>query len=46
MLSSAQCQPNPCENGGTCTNGVCKCREDCIGPRCEKCFPGKYVVLS
>jgi len=33
------CNPNPCENGGNCTDGVntftCDCEEDFTGMRCE-----------
>ena len=33
------CNPNPCQNGGTCTDGIntftCDCEEDFTGKRCE-----------
>jgi hypothetical protein len=35
---SAHCDPNPCENGGSCifdgTNPVCFCEGDWFGPTC------------
>ena len=34
------CDPNPCENGGTCVDGIttftCDCEEDFTGLRCEQ----------
>jgi len=29
------CNPNPCQNGGTCRNGQCSCPAGFIGTRCE-----------
>ena len=49
MLISAidDCNPNPCENGGTCTDGInaftCDCEEDFTGLRCEQ---SKLIHLS
>ena len=34
------CEPNPCENGGTCTDGKCKCATGFSGGKCET--SGKY----
>ena len=40
------CQPNPCANGGSCTDGVnsytCTCAEGYTGPNCNT---SKYSVL-
>ena len=30
------CDPNPCQNSGTCTAGSCNCAEGFSGDRCEK----------
>ena len=35
------CEPNPCENGGTCTDGKCKCAAGFTGGKCET--SGKYL---
>ena len=36
------CAPNPCQNGGTCTDGVneyiCSCATGWIGPQCSSKF--------
>jgi len=41
------CDPNPCENGGNCTDEVntftCDCEEDFTGMRCEE---SKNQLLS
>ena len=29
------CDPNPCQNGGTCDTGVCECTGDYAGKLCE-----------
>jgi hypothetical protein len=29
------CSPNPCQNGGTCNNGRCSCKEGFTGYRCH-----------
>ena len=34
-ISILGCNPNPCQNGGTCINGGCKCPPNTVGPRCE-----------
>ena len=39
------CNPNPCQNGGTCTSQDkirfnCKCPSHCKGANCEKCELG------
>ena len=31
------CDPNPCQNGGTCTDGSCSCPDECSGKKCETC---------
>ncbi len=37
---SGRCEPNPCQHGGTCTDGVCTCAEGYSGDFCEtgKCY--------
>ena len=39
-LCEDPCDPNPCQNGGTCINGDCTCETGCSGKKCEKC--GKH----
>ena len=39
------CNPNPCQNGGTCASEdknrfTCKCPKQCKGANCEKCELG------
>jgi len=34
------CVPNPCLNGGTCVQGLCKCATGFDGPTCAKCSLG------
>ena len=38
-LETDECQSNPCQNGGTCVDGVysftCSCPSSFAGPRCE-----------
>ena len=36
------CDPNPCKNGGSCTNGDCDCRNPWVGITCE----GKGFTLG
>ena len=35
------CEPNPCKNGGTCTDGACECAPGFSGEKCET--SGKYL---
>ena len=35
------CKPNPCKNGGTCTDGACSCEPGFSGEKCET--SGKYL---
>ena len=40
------CNPNPCQNGGTCQpDGSCICPPHCKGRRCEFC-EGNYTFLQ
>ncbi len=38
------CDPNPCQNGGSCTNGIlgfnCSCKANYFGETCMLCAPG------
>ena len=34
QLRGKLCNPNPCLNGGTCTEGDCSCESGFSGPRC------------
>jgi len=33
-----KCDPNPCQNGGECEDGICYCPETCRGSKCETCI--------
>ena len=39
MIDIDNCNPNPCDNGGTCTDGVasytCECAEGWTGDNCR-----------
>ena len=42
------CNPNPCQNGGTCkalssTRFSCACNKHCNGSNCENCALGKDI---
>ena len=41
MIEKDPCKPNPCKNGGTCTDGACKCATGFSGGKCET--SGKYL---
>ena len=40
------CDPNPCQNGGTCNDlgGTCTCTSGCSGSKCEFCR-GKFLLI-
>ena len=41
MIDKDPCKPNPCKNGGTCSDGACKCAIGFSGGKCETY--GKYL---
>ena len=43
-MISDLCDPNPCQNGGTCNLGNCQCAEGYTGAMCEIGNP-KVVLL-
>ena len=34
-LFADPCNPNPCQNDGTCSDGACTCPEGWTGDNCE-----------
>ena len=45
MIEKDPCKPNPCKNGGTCTDGACKCATGFSGDKCQTSgqTSGKYL---
>ena len=44
------CDPNPCQNLGTCTAGICNCAEGFSGDLCEKgnspCLSADWIIVN
>ena len=46
------CNPNPCQNGGTCITSwlpddfICACQKHCNGTNCENCAMGKFFFKN
>jgi len=44
LTSCDECKDVTCENGGTCTEGVCECADNYYGDACEtQCVNGTYA---
>lgn len=51
VVTYTACKKDPCRdvsclNGGTCNDGVCKCKANYAGPRCEKDLCAKLNCLN
>ncbi|WP_276135084.1 EB domain-containing protein [Polluticoccus soli] len=51
VVGYTACKKDPCRdvtclNGGTCSDGICKCKANYTGPRCEKDLCAKVNCLN